>query len=309
MRPATRDTLTGTVALASLVGLVALLAVFGELSRIGKEYFTFTVKMPHARGLTSTSSVTMNGVRIGALSGLENAADPRQGVDLTIEVEQGTVIPSDFLVMIEKGLISGSGVELLVEPGTDAPPVQAGDVFERDPRGMFSDIQDRVAEIEGKLTGPLETMTSTAEDVGELARTYTELGEKLTTQLDGLTGENGLRTQAEERLAQAGELIEEFTTTATELRATATTVKDEVSRVGALITRFDETVATIGQAAEEVQVLVAGVNAGEGTAGQLAQNPDLYRNLEAASERLDAVLTEAQLLIEKIKAEGVGIHF
>ena len=46
---------------------------------------------------------------------------------------------------------------------------------------------------------------------------------------------------------------------------------------------------------------------GNGTVGMLLNNPDLYNSLTEAAVRLQRVLEEVQLLIEKLKAEGVQI--
>ena len=48
---------------------------------------------------------------------------------------------------------------------------------------------------------------------------------------------------------------------------------------------------------------------GEGTIGEMMKNPDLYRNLEAASGRLEQVLIDIQLLVEQVREEGVGPLF
>jgi len=37
------------------------------------------------------------------------------------------------------------------------------------------------------------------------------------------------------------------------------------------------------------------------------QNPDLYRSLKDASDRLNQTLEEVQLLVEKFKTEGVPL--
>jgi hypothetical protein len=42
---------------------------------------------------------------------------------------------------------------------------------------------------------------------------------------------------------------------------------------------------------------------------QLLNNPDLYNSMNDAAVRLERALTEAQLLIEKFKAEGVPVRF
>ena len=50
-----------------------------------------------------------------------------------------------------------------------------------------------------------------------------------------------------------------------------------------------ETVARLNGALTEIEVLLGGVNAGEGTLGQLVRNKRLYKNLESVSARIDSI--------------------
>jgi hypothetical protein len=60
---------------------------------------------------------------------------------------------------------------------------------------------------------------------------------------------------------------------------------------------------------EDVRRLTRLASEGQGTVAQMLNNPDLYNSMTDAAQRLERALTEAQLLIEKYKAEGVPIHF
>jgi ribosome-associated translation inhibitor RaiA len=63
----------------------------------------------------------------------------------------------------------------------------------------------------------------------------------------------------------------------------------------------------VQQAGTELATLVESVNQGQGTLGQLATNPDLYRSLDAAAAKLERTLEEARLLVEKFRTEGVKL--
>lgn len=302
MKPITRDTLTGLTAIASVVALIAMLVVFGELSKLGKTYYRFTINLPSARGLTGTTPVTLNGVRVGELTGLTNAPNPADGVVLTVEVEDTITIPSDFSVWIERGLISGASIELVVPPGSIAPPVVDGDVYDRETSSFFDELADKMEE-------PLRQLGEVSEQIATLVGTYDELGRSLNESIDVVMAEDGLRASLEDRLDEASALMEELRAAAADMREIGANVDQRLDDAGGVLVSVNETVASIGEAAQEFRELTAKINNGEGTAGQLATNPDLYRNLTSATERLDTLLTEAQLLIEKIKAEGVGVHF
>jgi len=57
----------------------------------------------------------------------------------------------------------------------------------------------------------------------------------------------------------------------------------------------------------EVQTLLALATSGQGSVAQALNNPDLYLSLTDASTRLEKTLKDVQLLIEKLRAEGIKI--
>ncbi len=56
-----------------------------------------------------------------------------------------------------------------------------------------------------------------------------------------------------------------------------------------------------------MQALARVAREGEGTIAQLLNNADLYRSLDDAAIRLERTLREAELLIGKVKAEGIPV--
>ena len=48
---------------------------------------------------------------------------------------------------------------------------------------------------------------------------------------------------------------------------------------------------------------------GDGTVGLLLRNPDLYNSLADSAKRLEATLRKVELLLEKIREEGLGVSF
>ena len=53
--------------------------------------------------------------------------------------------------------------------------------------------------------------------------------------------------------------------------------------------------------------LATTIESGEGTVGQLINDPKLYQNLLTATNRFSKLLADLQLLAEKWKQSGVGI--
>jgi hypothetical protein len=60
---------------------------------------------------------------------------------------------------------------------------------------------------------------------------------------------------------------------------------------------------------QAVQRLADQASSGEGTVGQLMSNPDLYNALTDSAVRLKATLAEIELLLKKVRDEGLDVKF
>jgi hypothetical protein len=117
-------------------------------------------------------------------------------------------------------------------------------------------------------------------------------------------GDEQMRADAKAAVTKAASLIEKasaavdrYTELADQIEANADALLAE------LVELSDEAAATLG----DVRRLSRLAREGEGTIGQALNNPDLYNSLNDAATRLEQTLREVQLLIQKIKAEGVQV--
>jgi len=340
-----RDALIGVTVLAAFAGLVAMLAVFGELHKFTTRQYTFEIQLDTARGLSGSSNVTLNGVRVGSVRSLTPAPDPREGVIVIVGVAEGTVVPGDFGVFVDSSLLGQGSLELTVPQDSigDAPPVRPGD---RHVRRLGSLTRS----LEAQFEGPVASVAGAAERLRELAETYDRVGRRVESLLEpqdaealqrgespnlrtaianldraasgvaSWTEDDGLRADAQSVLAQAsgvaeraGSLLERAETTLAGIDRARGRVDDAVAGVradvGVLRDRADAALARVGGAADEIRSLAERLQTGDGTAALLLRNPDLYQNLTAAAARLENALVEVQLLVQKFKAEGVPIQF
>lgn len=340
MKPWIRDFLTGLTAIVGIAGLVAMLFLFGELRGLGQEMYTFTLRMDTARGLAPVSPVTLNGVLVGNVTDITTLPDPTNGVAVSVRVLEKVRVPREFRVFIDQSFIGESKLELSPDPAQDLSGpdafVRPGEVIARNAVGTIEQITER-------LEKPLSELSRSADDFHELATTYTEVGRRINTLLEPRTPEEvdaGADATVPASLARLDRALagaetwltdetlredvrstmERANTVLTEAAATAEAWREAARNVNELTGAAREQLRTSTirlvstlQAAEgalaELKQLAGSINAGEGTAGLLLTNPDLYRSLSDAAERLDRVLTEAQLTIEKFRKEGVPIQY
>jgi phospholipid/cholesterol/gamma-HCH transport system substrate-binding protein len=334
-----RDFFVGLTAIIGVAGLIFMLIFFGEFRKHFEPVYMVRIAMPDATGLGGTSPVLLNGVRVGAVTRLDVADPPTDGMIATLKILRGVRLPRDLSIYIEKGFVGDSAMavtyadgadpnaflsETAYAPGSSTAPIRVV------PHSLFTDLRK-----------PLERFSTTADKIEKLADTYTKVGEDLRVLLRPATGGADSPDQpvtfarvlarADSTLAgmqkwlNDDELLASIKTSATKISAVVDDVKtavqsfDQAARsindkgervtaafeslsrdAAATLSRLDGALGDLGEVA-------AKVNRGEGTAGQLVNNPDLYRSLNSAADRLDKALRDLQLLLEKFKAEGIKV--
>jgi len=142
---------------------------------------------------------------------------------------------------------------------------------------------------------------------------------------DQVLGDKNIQQQIKDIVAKADLIMSDAQSvvatikqTAGKLDSTIDTADKTIKEVGAATTNAttkvnavaDQAVSALRKtedAAANLATVLETAARGEGTIGQLMQNPDLYNNLRDAAARLEKALTEFQLMVEKFKAEGIRL--
>ena len=340
MTDRSRDIALGLTTLAALVGLGWLLMAFGELSILKPDRYELILRVADAGGISATADVTLNGVSVGRVTSAATDADPRQGVILTLAIDEGVRIPTDVGVQIQQDFLGSTKLSLVARPDDSDAALEffePGAEFRRDARGQ-------IATLTQQLTTRLDEIARAAEGFKKLSETYTRVGERIEAVLaprtpadvdagtspanlvstlarldraiasaDGWLSDGDLRTDATAAVADARSLLERASEAVAAWTETARSVNAHAETLGAkgaeAMSSFADATAQLNGMLEQARGLIKGIAAGQGTLGQLTTNPDLYRSLNDAAMQLEEALRDARLLIEKFRVEGVPVQF
>ena len=347
-----RDFFTGITALIGLGGLAGLFLLFGQLAQATQKNYTVMLHTPTTGGLKETSSVTLNGVKIGQVRDLSILPGNR-GVQITLAIREGVTVPRAAHPTVESSFVGETVLELTVP--TDLSDAQMADTIKPGETVTGLKLQTLLQRLAEGVSGPLDRLGQTADNVDRLAETYTKVGERIAEMLEPRTladvqagkepnvrtaiarldkalagadawlADDEMRTSARGLIDKANGAIEQFAGLLGDAKGTLSTVEGTAKSIESAAKSLDETVEKTGagvdetltqaralltrvdRAAVELAGILESVNRGEGTAGQLVHNPDLYLSLRDAAKRLDKALVEVQLVAEKLKAEGVKV--
>ena len=336
----TRNIIVGLTAILGLIGLGAMLMIFGELRFAQPDRYDITLILNNAAGVSPGAAVTLNGVKVGEVMRATTGPNPRSGVMVDLAINRDVQVPRDVQVRVSADLIGDTRLALETRPLPDGAPdpgmLQPGETL----KGTAGGLVDQIA---GLLDTRLAGISETAQSIDKLAKTYTRVGERveaiLTPPDDGaeiaatepnlFTTMRNLDAAITEARTWLGDEELAGNVRGAAQRAEATferldgaidaweqTARDLSTRTAQTTERIDQGVAAFIAAAQqlssslaEAQLLIEQVHRGDGTISKLLHNPDLYRSLNDAAVRLERALAEAQRLMEKYRTEGIPINF
>ncbi|MCA9293059.1 MAG: MCE family protein [Phycisphaerales bacterium] len=334
----TRNIVVGLTGILGLVGLAAMLMIFGELRFSRPDRYDIKLILNNAAGVSPGSAVTLNGIKVGEVTHTSTGQNPRAGVEVDLAINRHVKIPRDVQVRISADLIGETRLALetrpLPEGAEDPGMLDAGDTLTRTAGGL-------VDQIAGLLDTRLGGITDAAQSVDQLAKTYTRVGERMEAILTPPTdstpkdqpnffttlanldaaiteartwlGDDQLATNIKDSAAKASATfdrldaaIETWQQTARDL---STRTAQTTERIDQGVDAFIATAQQLSASLAEAQLLIEQVHQGDGTVAMLLHNPDLYRSLNDAAVRLERTLAEAQRLMEKYRTEGIPVNF
>lgn len=338
--------MVGLVSIGALIGLAFLLMSFGELDPLFNPRYAVTIRTDHAAGLRSGGAIEFNGVPVGVIDSVYTQPDPQFPVRIIALLEPAVDIPGNVVMTALQPLIGGSSrLQFQLPTAPSGAPLDPAPPLSKDGSAALTGrIGGGVLEqINNLLDQRMQPLIEALDAFKEFSRTYTSLGENLNTLfapqsqaeieagrepnlhtavvrlnevLDharaslelarDFLGDEQVRANARASVEKAHLLIERATDAVERYARLADSLNQNSSELAKrLIPLSDQLGATL----EEVRRVARLASEGEGTVGQLLNNPELYDSLNDAAVRLERALVEVQLLVEKLKQEGVNIGF
>ncbi len=272
----------GAFVLLGFAAVLVTLFLLTDPSTFRGRYLITTV-VEDAGGIRKGDPVQMRGVNIGRVHAFSLVPE---GVLLTLELEGEWKVPVDSRArLVSAGLLGGLTVEVirgessqLLPAGGQIPGETFGGLLDLPPE-LGQDAQEVLDRIKGLLAEPtVDAVQASAQELRDLLQRLSHLAGAQEAEIARLLATLNRSAEGLEGAAASG---------------------DDLARA---VARADTALATVNRtsqalltASASVQVILARIEAGEGTLGQLSTNPELYESLAAAARSVQA-------LVEDVKA-------
>jgi phospholipid/cholesterol/gamma-HCH transport system substrate-binding protein len=294
MKPASKLELK--VGMLIIGGIIATVALVLLTDRVRFDsYYTVNAFLADAAGLRQGSPVTLDGVRIGEVEGVNVIGDPRGNIQVKLRVKSSHPIPSDSkLTLASSGIFGDSFMAFSGASDPKAPLLPMdGSATVQASRGFFDKAGQQAEAI---LSGVSDLLTGeTRNDIKRLIKGAADLAESGNLLAKNLDAQN----------KALGETLASVKSLSDDLRGT---VADLKTRVDGTLTRVDGMLNTVDTQAKTL---------GDKTAGALERVDGLVVKattvLDQSGPELAQTLTAARELSQKIQriaealAAGEGV--
>ena len=271
----------GIVAVAVLLMAWAGIRFLSGLDVFGRSR-TYTAHYEQVNGLQDAATVVISGVKVGQVTGVVLNTE-QGGVDVTLSIDSKFDIPTDSRAMIfSAGLMGGKSIEIKL--GEAKEYLESGDTIQTGVTlDMFDTLANELGDIKVKVSTLLDNLNQTIEGVDSL---IDDNSKSLTKTIASLNA-----VMADLKKSNIIGNIDGFCAT---LNQNGAKLDNIITDINSVTKTLNEQNAgeKLSQAINEVNTLLAKVNSGSGSIGNLVSDDKLYKELAQASQNLSTLLAD-----------------
>lgn len=287
------------VALSFIAALILFVWGFNFLKgkSILHNQYNFYAVYENSKGLLPGDLVTINGMQIGTVSSLRFHPKQDGSIVVAFVMDKDLDIPENTIVNLASSLTGSVSLELVL--GDSQQLAKSGDTltsaYDNGTMGM-------ITETLIPLRNSLQTLLNSLND--------------LTANLNDLLNQN-LKNDINKGVSSFASSMENISTISNDLLcltdkengklslvvSNLETITRDFSAVGDSLKGIDyaHLVSSLENTIAEFNILLEGINNGEGSAGRLVKEDSLYNNINATVETLQSLLEEIKANPKKIK--------
>lgn len=294
------------VGVIAIVSIAVFIVGFNFLK--GKKVFSKSMTLyavfSDAKGLAPANQVIINGMQVGNVYELQTDKDMTRIV-VTLNITRDINIPKNSMALIFPNPITGTTIE--IRPGDSKEYLSNKDTLTTDASaGLLEDLMKNVDPVlyevkkaAGSLdslmvninsllsTGMKSDLSATVGNLNKLSATLAETSLSLQSMMNSQTGS----------VAKTMNNLNSFTSNLASNNGRINNILGNLDSVsGKLATvNLEQTLNTLDSTIGELQLTLAKLNSGNGTAGKLLNDPVLYNNLSSTSNKLNALLDDFRM--------------
>lgn len=289
-------------------GLIAILAIVGFVMLFqftkGKSIFSsdniFYAKYDNVEGLEVSNPVFINGLKVGRVDDIKLITNAEGKISFVVKasVDKGfSFSKKSTLEIYEQGLMSGTAMR--INPVYGADLAQSGDTLAANYKlSMMASLGSEVGPMKEQMQSVLKNADSLLTNSNKImdAQNRAEIRALLISLNKTMASLEATSKQANTLLSDNNPRVQQMLDNAS---LATTSAKDAMDKYGKVaeqidINQLNGAISKLSEASTNLNILMSGIQSGEGSLGKLAKDEQLYQNLSNTARSLDSLLVDVK---------------
>jgi phospholipid/cholesterol/gamma-HCH transport system substrate-binding protein len=288
--------------IGALTAVSITLLILGFNFLKGKNIFvkksTMYVTFKRVEGLNVADGIKINGLRVGAVEGLEEKDMNLSEVVVAFQLIKQINIPTDSYAKIVATPLGSTAI--VITMGSATTFLNEGDTLKgMESKSMVEDLKETLQPTVENVNRTLATLDSTIRKIGNVfdAEAKKNIGSTLEELALTTSRLNALLEPKNGSLAQTLENVKGFTGNLKQNNDSITAVVNNLTKASRDLASADisKTISSLEKATTTLNTILAGIKDGKGSLGKFATDEQLYKNLNSTSNSLNTLLQDLRL--------------
>lgn len=281
MKNRINEVMVGILTVIAVLILIGGMMWFKNID-LSKGQNFYQADFTNVAGLRMGDKVQVRGIRMGEVSGMQIL---QASVRVELQLDDSVDLREDALVTLgEKGIVGEVVIE--IDPGVGAQ-IEEGHIFMGRTAGTIASMTDAAGDALAEmriLTEKVTELVNQAKTEGKVVETLSQANVTLDL-IDGMVRENH---------SDITVILEDLLVTSRELRRImeSGSVAQTFENASGAMAGADSLMVVMREATVSLNEIMAKLNAGEGTAGLLMNDPGLYTSADSTMNSLKRLLDE-----------------
>lgn len=256
------------------------------------------VTFKRVEGLNVADGIKINGLRVGAVEGLEEKDMNLSEVVVAFQLLKQINIPTDSYAKIVATPLGSTAI--VITMGSATTFLNEGDTLKgMESKSMVEDLKETLQPTVENVNRTLATLDSTIRKIGNVfdAEAKKNIGSTLEELALTTSRLNALLEPKNGSLAQTLENVKGFTGNLKQNNDSITAVVNNLTKASRDLASADisKTISSLEKATTTLNTILAGIKDGKGSLGKFATDEQLYKNLNSTSNSLNTLLQDLRL--------------
>lgn len=289
-----RELKTGIIAVFAIVVFIWGYNFLKGHNLFGGSARYFSVEYANVGGLSESSSVTINGLKVGKVTEIKFNENPSKKGQLVVffSVEKDFKFSKKSVVKIYSPSPLG-GSNLAIIPSFDGEEAQSKDTLQGEiESSLFTSLGERLDPLQSKLEHVIVNADSLFRKFNSILDKKTESSIKNSV----VTLEHTLQ-EVEKTMLSVNGIVSSSSQDLKQSIKNTKLITDNFAKVSDTLANINVggIVAKTEASLNSVNALLSGINTGKGTLGKLTTDDAMYNNLTSMSKELEELLREMKL--------------